>query len=83
MSNTATAHVSSPRLLPLRVVKDRTGLSKTTIYRLELAGEFPKRVALTPCRVAWVESEIDSFIAGRIKARDGGINGGTNSDTGH
>ena len=40
------------------------------IDRLEKAGEFPKRVQLSPNRVAWVESEIDDWIAQRIAARD-------------
>ena len=68
------------RLLPLRAVTDRTGLSKTSIYRLEAQGKFPRRVTLTQSRVAWVEHEIDAYIADRMAARDGGTNGGTSSD---
>lgn len=64
------------RLLPLRDVTDRTGLSKTSIYRLEAQGKFPRRVSLTQSRVAWVEHEIDAYIASRMAARDGGTNGG-------
>lgn len=60
------------RLLPLRLVNDRTGLSKSSIYRLEKEGKFPKRVTITETRVAWVESEIDAWIAEKIAARDEG-----------
>jgi len=38
-----------------------TGLSRMTIYRLELAGKFPKRRQLSKNSVAWVESEIEQW----------------------
>jgi len=31
---------------------------------------FPRRVRIGPQRYAWVESEIDQYIAERIRARD-------------
>ena len=45
-------------------------LSRTQIWRNERAGIFPKRVQLSAARVAWVESEVDAWIAERIAARD-------------
>ena len=47
-----------------------TGLSRMTIYRLELAGKFPKRRQLSGNSVAWIEAEIEQWagscpIAGR------------------
>ena len=44
--------------------------SKTQLWRLEKRGQFPRRVAIGPGRHAWVESELDQFIADRIAARD-------------
>ena len=44
--------------------------SKVQIWRLERDGRFPKRVAVGPQRYAWVESEVDQYIAERIRARD-------------
>ena len=41
----------------------RTGLSRTTIYRRELRGEFPKREKLSARSIAWYESDIDDFVA--------------------
>ena len=38
-----------------------TGLSRTTIYRLELAGEFPKRRQLSHNSVAWREEDISHW----------------------
>jgi len=44
--------------------------TKIHLWRLEREGKFPKRVKLTPHRVAWVESEIQELIQSRIAARD-------------
>jgi prophage regulatory protein len=46
--------------------------SKPHLWRLEKAGKFPERVPLGPGRYGYVESEIDSYIAGLIAARDAG-----------
>ena len=43
------------------------GLSRTTIWRLERDGLFPKRRLLTGKIVAWDEAEIDAWIKSRTK----------------
>ena len=43
-----------------------TGLCYTTIYNLEKRGEFPARRQLSPGRVAWVRTEIESWLNSRI-----------------
>ena len=42
--------------------------SRRHIDRLEVAGKFPKRVAIGDRRVGWVESEIDEYFGedGRV-----------------
>jgi prophage regulatory protein len=40
------------------------------IARLEAAGQFPRRVHLGQCRVAYVEEEVETWIDHRIKQRD-------------
>ena len=44
--------------------------SKVQLWRHERNNRFPKRVPVGPQRYAWVESEIDAWIAERIRARD-------------
>ncbi|WP_338688979.1 AlpA family phage regulatory protein [Bradyrhizobium sp. 26S5] len=44
-------------------------LSKSQLLRLERVGKFPTRVTISHTRVAWIESEIDQWIAARIAAR--------------
>ena len=39
------------------------------IYRLEKVGQFPRRVQVGQHRVAWVQSEIEAYIAVRIAQR--------------
>ena len=42
-----------------------TGLSRTTIWRLEQRGEFPARRQITPQRVAWVADEVREWVRTR------------------
>ncbi|CAN7219035.1 AlpA family phage regulatory protein [Mesorhizobium sp. LjNodule214] len=51
-------------------VIDRVPFSKTQIYRKIADGTFPRPVPLGPHRVAWLESEIDAWVAERLAARD-------------
>ena len=46
-------------------VQQITGLSSTTLWRLERAGKFPKKIAISPGRKAWLESTINTWIAER------------------
>lgn len=50
------------RLLRLAAVIDRTGLSRSTIWRLEKAGKFPRRRRVSANVVAWLESEVTAWI---------------------
>ena len=43
-----------------------TGLSRTTRWRLERRGEFPRRRALSTNTVGWLASEIEAWMAERI-----------------
>lgn len=51
------------RLIRLRDVAQRVGLSKATIYRKLRAGAFPKPVTIGGTAVRWRESAIDGWIA--------------------
>lgn len=51
------------RLLAWRQVRDLTGISRTTAWRLQNAGTFPKPVHISPGRVGWRESEVAAWTA--------------------
>ena len=60
---------SGERLLRLPDVEARTGLKKSAIYASMKAGTFPRCLKLGLRASAWPSSEIDTWIAERI--RDG------------
>ena len=66
MHNTTTG----PALLRMAEVTRTVGLSRATIYRLMDKGKFPRAVTLTGSAVAWVQTEVEAWIAARITARD-------------
>ena len=57
------------RLLSWPQVRRLTGLSRTTAWRLQKTGDFPRPVALSPHRVAWRESDLAAWRAGLAPAR--------------
>lgn len=56
-------------LITIAETEARTTLSRTEIYRRAKLGVFPKPIKLGPKRSAFVESEVEAWIADRI---DGG-----------
>ena len=49
----------------LKIVKTKTGLSRSTIYAYIATGAFPAQRRLGRRRVAWLSSEIRAWIASR------------------
>lgn len=47
-----------------RVMQD-VGLSRSTIYRLEMSGQFPRRVRLSGNCVAWWSGQIEAWKTNR------------------
>jgi prophage regulatory protein len=61
--------IAAPRrALRLPAVCHKTGLSRSTIYALEKAGNLPKRFRLGPNSSAWWEHEIDAWLEARAAA---------------
>jgi prophage regulatory protein len=61
------------RLLRLPEVESLVGLRKSAIYAGMKAGDFPPCIKLGPRAAAWPESEIQAWIAARIRtSRRGG-----------
>ena len=57
-------------LLRLPDVQKLTGLSRSSVYRLEAAGEFPKRVRLSERATAWRENELLDWIDARPQVNE-------------
>lgn len=58
----------SDRVLRIDEVSQSIGLSRTTIYRLMLMGEFPKNFKLGERSSGWLKSEVDLWLQERIDA---------------
>ena len=52
-------------------VLNRVGYSRSTIYQLIAEGKFPKPISLGGRAVAWLESDIDAWIAARVESARG------------
>lgn len=50
------------RILRLKAVLTRTGLSRATLYRKIWAGTFPKQIRIAVRCVGWRESAIDEWL---------------------
>ena len=60
------------RFLRMSQVRDRTGLSRSTIRRWVAQGHFPQPIKLGENVVGWIEAEIDAWIRERIADTRGG-----------
>lgn len=66
----APATLTATRLMRMAEVLSLTGIkSRSTVYELQASGDFPPAVRLTGKAVAWVESEVHTWIRSRIEAR--------------
>ncbi len=50
------------RILRLNTVLDRTGLSRSTLYRKVQAGTFPKQVRIATRCAGWRESDVNEWM---------------------
>ncbi|WP_042150489.1 MULTISPECIES: AlpA family transcriptional regulator [unclassified Pseudoalteromonas] len=62
-NHTHASNSSLPdKIIRSKEVQELTGLSRTTIWRLERTGKFPARVALTAGSIGWRLTEIQEWI---------------------
>jgi prophage regulatory protein len=59
------------RLIDFKQLRPEKGIPYTRdhLRRKADSGEFPQPIAISPRRIAWVESEVDEWIAAKIAAR--------------
>lgn len=61
------------KILRLKQVKERTGLSKSTIYEEMSLGRFPKSFKLSSRTVGWEEDKINKWIEEKAKKLDSNL----------
>lgn len=57
------------RIIRMRTVLARTGLSRSTVYRKIREGTFPPRIKISVHGAGWHESEIERWIANPVRWR--------------
>ena len=60
------------RIIRLRTVLSRTGLSRSTIYRKIAEGTFPAQLKISTNGAGWRESDINCWIADPVSWRPKG-----------
>ena len=61
---------AADRIIRLRTVLDRTGLSRSTVYRKIAEGTFPSQVRISVHGAGWRESAINRWIADPVGYRE-------------
>ena len=56
----------SKRILRIRELTHKTGLSRAYIYDLQAKGLFPASIRLGPNTVGWLEQDVDTWLNQRI-----------------
>ena len=67
--NTMGSNTTVEKFLMLSQVRDIVPYSASHIWRLERSGQFPRRVRLGGNRLAWLQSEVNSWVDGKIALR--------------
>ena len=57
--------VSRGRIMRTREVVELLGLSRSTIWRMERNGQFPKHRSMGPRSVGWLDTEVQEWIGTR------------------
>jgi prophage regulatory protein len=60
------------RVLSYLELRHRKGIawSRAHVYRMVNAGKFPRPIKLGEATTAWLEEEVDSWLAQRVAERD-------------
>lgn len=73
MTLSENQQIENQRFIRRKEVQAKTGLGASSIYAMMKQGKFPKAITLSERRVAWIESDVDSWIADRIASHKASI----------
>jgi prophage regulatory protein len=62
MQNSAATFEAPSRILRLRSVLERTGLSRSTLYRKIDQGTFPRQIQISTRCTGWRESAVEAWL---------------------
>ena len=61
------------KIIGKKEVREATGLSNVTVWRMERNGNFPKRVQLSSNRTGWFADEVEAWQEERPRGIEGRI----------
>ena len=61
------------KIIDKKEVREATGLSNVTVWRMERSGDFPKRVQLSSNRTGWFADEVEAWQNTRPRGIEGRI----------
>jgi prophage regulatory protein len=70
MTNQTTELKKAKKIIRFPHICTKTGLPRSTIYRLIAQGKFPKQIKLSERTSGFLESEIDDWLESCAKNRD-------------
>ena len=73
MTTSKNQQIENQRFIRRKEVQAKTGLGASSIYAMMKQGKFPKAITLSERRVAWIEADVDSWIAERISSHKAAI----------
>ena len=59
---------SDLRFIRLPQVKEITSLSRSSIYRMVSAGDFPKQISVGANQVVWVKHQVEEWMEKQVSA---------------
>ena len=62
-------HKPIEKFIMLPQVREIVPYSASHLWRLERAGQFPRRIRLGGNRVAWLQSEVSAWVEGKLASR--------------
>jgi prophage regulatory protein len=68
------------KLISKKITADRVSLHPASLMRKVREGVFPRPVHVGLSRIAFVESEVDAWIADRVAERDAALKNSSNPD---
>lgn len=57
---------SQDRILRWHELHDKVNLGRSTVWRMERDGLFPRRRQISPGSVGWLASEVDAWLQSRV-----------------
>ncbi len=63
------------KILRVADAVQKTGLSRSTIYRLLEAEDFPEPIRLSKRAIGWTEEQLNGWISSRTNVSQGAIHG--------